>query len=93
MLEDLEVEVMATDPLPVRADARSDAGVRTPLRIAPRDASGEIAIYMAGERWLIREFNPERRLSATHLLPKKMTGGHQHSSTLLPLPRTPEIGR
>lgn len=64
------------------------------VRNAPRDAQGDIAIYMAGatheqceavERWLIAEFNPRYCTPATHLLPKKIIGGHQHGSTLAPL--------
>jgi hypothetical protein len=64
------------------------------VRGAPADASGEIALYMLGasheqwlevKRWLIREFNPKYDIPATHLLPKKMPGGHRHSSTMEPL--------
>jgi hypothetical protein len=65
------------------------------VRIPPApDASGEIAIYMLGatveqcaevKRWLVAEFNPKYDIPATHLLPKKMPGGHRHGSTLGPL--------
>ena len=57
-------------------------------------AAGEIAIYMAGadcdqceavKRWLVREFNPKYDIPATHLLPRKLVGGHTHGSQLPPL--------